>query len=354
MTIQEVTDILNPDGQKMVLLFWAPWHEGSAGPMMQMLEALEQSTTNIFFGHVQAEQYPMISSKFAITMVPTLVFLDESGSIVERMEGVDDVAEVTQAVARLQEMTSPSYDTSKKGSSSSASSTSTTQPTPQELSSEERLTKRLELLIRSSEVMLFMKGTPTAPKCGFSRQIVELLQEDKIPFASFDILSDEEVRQGLKKHSNWPTYPQLYVKGDLMGGLDIVKEMKDDGGDTSLREQILGQEAATAETTETLSLEDRLKKLTNRSNVMLFMKGLPSAPKCGFSRQIVEILDQQEVAYDAFDILQDNEVREGLKKYSDWPTYPQLYVSGDLVGGLDIIKEMREDGSLAEILSAPS
>ena len=354
MTIQEVTDILNPDGQKMVLLFWAPWHEGSAGPMTQMLEALEQSTTNIFFGRVQAEQYPMISSKFAITMVPTLVFLDESGSIVERMEGVDDVAEVTQAVARLQEMTSPSYDTSKKGSSSSASSTSTTQPTPQELSSEERLTKRLELLIRSSEVMLFMKGTPTAPKCGFSRQIVELLQEDKIPFASFDILSDEEVRQGLKKHSNWPTYPQLYVKGDLMGGLDIVKEMKDDGGDTSLREQILGHEAATAETTETLSLEDRLKKLTNRSNVMLFMKGLPSAPKCGFSRQIVEILDQQEVAYDAFDILQDNEVREGLKKYSDWPAYPQLYVSGDLVGGLDIIKEMREDGSLAEILSTPS
>jgi len=70
-----------------------------------------------------------------------------------------------------------------------------------------------------------MKGTPDAPRCGFSNQIVEVLKVNDISFSSFDILEDNEVRQGLKEFSEWPTYPQLYIKGELMGGLDIVKEM---------------------------------------------------------------------------------------------------------------------------------
>ena len=77
--------------------------------------------------------------------------------------------------------------------------------------------------------MLFMKGSPTAEKCGFSRQIVTLLQENGVKFGSFDILSDEEVRQGLKDYSKWPTYPQVYAKGKLVGGLDIVKELIENG-----------------------------------------------------------------------------------------------------------------------------
>lgn len=84
---------------------------------------------------------------------------------------------------------------------------------------------------------------------------------------------------------------------------------------------------------------------------MLFMKGIPSSPKCGFSRQIVEILDSHHVSYDAFNILEDEEVRQGLKEYSDWPTYPQLYVEGDLVGGLDIVREMEESGDLKDLLT---
>jgi Grx4 family monothiol glutaredoxin len=83
---------------------------------------------------------------------------------------------------------------------------------------------------------------------------------------------------------------------------------------------------------------------------MLFMKGVPSAPRCGFSRQIVAMLDLEGVAYDAFNILEDEEIRQGLKKFSDWPTYPQLYVDGDLIGGLDICKELAESGELAALL----
>jgi len=71
--------------------------------------------------------------------------------------------------------------------------------------------------------MLFMKGSPTEPKCGFSKKITALLNTNNVEYQSFDILQDEEVRQTLKTFSNWPTYPQLYIKGELIGGIDIVQ-----------------------------------------------------------------------------------------------------------------------------------
>ncbi|KAI8084174.1 glutaredoxin, grx [Gilbertella persicaria] len=73
--------------------------------------------------------------------------------------------------------------------------------------------------------MVFMKGSPKSPRCGFSRQVIQLLTEQDVKYSTFDILSDETVRQGLKTFSNWPTYPQIYVESELIGGLDVLKEM---------------------------------------------------------------------------------------------------------------------------------
>ena len=83
--------------------------------------------------------------------------------------------------------------------------------------------------MNQAELMIFMKGDRSTPRCGFSRQLVDILNETKLPYETFDILTDEEVRQGLKTFSNWPTYPQVYVKGSLIGGLDIINELKDAG-----------------------------------------------------------------------------------------------------------------------------
>merc|ERR550537_2132609 len=83
------------------------------------------------------------------------------------------------------------------------------------------------------------------------------------------------------------------------------------------------------------------------------MKGSKIEPFCKFSKQAVALLKEVEADYSTFDILQDNEVREGLKEYSNWKTYPQLYIDGELIGGVDIIKEMDEDGSLREALPKP-
>ena len=87
---------------------------------------------------------------------------------------------------------------------------------------QEQLHNRLGELVKAAPVMLFMKGTPSAPQCGFSRQTVSILREKGIRYGFFNILADDDVRQGLKEYADWPTYPQVWVDGELAGGLDIV------------------------------------------------------------------------------------------------------------------------------------
>jgi monothiol glutaredoxin len=94
----------------------------------------------------------------------------------------------------------------------------------------------------------------------------------------------------------------------------------------------------------------RISDLVTSNDVVLFMKGTPLFPQCGFSSLAVRILEHCEVAYDSVDVLQDMEIRQGIKSFSDWPTIPQLYVKGEFVGGSDIMKEMFEAGELQQLL----
>lgn len=99
--------------------------------------------------------------------------------------------------------------------------------------------------IDGSEVMLFMKGTPLFPQCGFSARVVQILKHAGVPFASVNVLEHHEVREGIKEFSNWPTIPQLYIKGDFVGGCDIVTEMFQSGElQTLLNEKGIQQNAA--------------------------------------------------------------------------------------------------------------
>jgi monothiol glutaredoxin len=95
---------------------------------------------------------------------------------------------------------------------------------------------------------------------------------------------------------------------------------------------------------------ERLSKIVNDHDVVLFMKGTPLFPQCGFSSRAVAILDHCGVAYESVDVLQDMEIRQGIKEFSDWPTIPQLYVKGEFVGGSDIMMEMYQAGELQQLL----
>ena len=325
----QITDVaslrtLRATGAKIAIFFWAQWHEPSkAGGALQeafSLLAKKYASKGLKFYLVEAEAVPDVSEAFGVSVVPT--YLTLSGlTEVGKLEGVNPT-EVSKLMKALAES-----------------------PMQAPVDLQTLLTTRLEDIINTAPVMIFMKGQPEAPKCKFSRQLVELLKEERIPFHHFDILSDEEVRQGLKTHSDWPTYPQIYVNGALTGGLDILKELRAEG---PLREQ-LDLENLVPPLQEEEPIEERLAKLVRQSKVMLFMKGDRDEPKCGFSRTIVGILNEHctgSSGYETFDILEDEEVRQGLKTFSDWPTYPQLYIGGELVGGLDIVQEMLFEGEL--------
>ncbi|KAM7103985.1 glutaredoxin-3 isoform 2-T2 [Ciconia maguari] len=271
------------DGSLVVVHFWAPWAPQCA-QMNEVMAALAKEHMQVTFVKLEAEAVPEVSEKYGISSVPTFLFFKNSQKI-DRLDGAH-APELTKKVQR-------------HASSSSVSAGSND-------NAKEDLNVRLKKLINAAPCMLFMKGSPKEPRCGFSKQIVEILNKHGISFSSFDIFSDEEVRQGLKTYSNWPTYPQLYVAGELIGGLDIVKELEASGE--------LDTVCPKAQ-----KLEDRLKILINKAPVMLFMKG-------------------------------SKQVRQGLKTYSNWPTYPQLYVKGELVGGVDIVKELKESGELLPIL----
>ena len=316
------------------LYFFADFDEkdGPGAQMASVFNALaSRYGSAITFYKIEAESAPSVSDKFGVSVVPTFVCL-QGNEVVGRLEGVNP-PELTKMVKSLSELPVPKATAQNKNNDSIKE---------QGPVLTKALEHRLKAMLAACPSLLFMKGSPEAPRCGFSRKIVDALKSNQVPFASFDILTDEHVRQGLKELSDWPTYPQFYVKGELVGGLDIINDMIQ-GGD--LKQQ-LGLENIT-EIPSPEPIEVKLQRLINLAPITIFIKGSPAEPKCGFSKTLLDIFDAEKIEYKHFDILTDQEVRAELKTYSDWPTYPQVYVNGEFMGGLDIIKDMLQQGPLS-------
>lgn len=319
-------------GGKVAVLFGAEWDEAS----QQLTQLLTEAAATRSYGSVtlataDADACEALADAYDVEALPTLILREHNATVsVLEAPSASSLNETLDAFAKHEAAPAVTNDA--------------------EAVAQTRLELRLKQLVQGAPGMLFMKGTPDAPRCGFSRTIVELLQTASVPFSTFDILSDEEVRQGLKKFSDWPTYPQFYANGELVGGLDLLREMVAEGdllGQLDLKPIDDTQLTATSEADAATALNTRLAALVKQAKCMLFMKGAPDNERCGFSRTIVALLREYGVEFDTFDILSDDAVRQGLKKFSDWPTFPQFYVDGELVGGLDIVQEMAaEEGGL--------
>ena len=101
-----------------------------------------------------------------------------------------------------------------------------------------------------------------------------------------------------------------------------------------------------------MDIKSEIVNIINENNVCLFMKGMPEAPQCGFSMTVSNILKHLNIKFKGVNVLDNEEIRNGIKVYSDWPTIPQLYIKGEFVGGCDIVKEMFENGELKNLLKA--
>ena len=103
-----------------------------------------------------------------------------------------------------------------------------------------------------------------------------------------------------------------------------------------------------------MDIKNDIEKIIKENNVCLFMKGTPEAPECGFSMAVANVLKHLNVQYKSINVLENQDLRQVIKDYSDWPTIPQLYVKGEFIGGCDIVKEMFEKGELKEMLKSKS
>ncbi|KAJ1358145.1 hypothetical protein KIN20_016467 [Parelaphostrongylus tenuis] len=326
-----------------VVHFYASWAP-PCDQVNKMLANLKEDYKSYSIGvaFIDAEAVPEVSAMCSISAAPTLVyFLD--GKEVDRVDGYKPAETEMKLTKYSFDIAAAPRQASERATMPTPSSKEVTATVPSSKEHREDLNSRLKKLIESNRLMLFMKGSPDNPQCGFSKQIVELLNDVDASFGSFDILQDEEVRQGLKTYSNWPTFPQLYLDGELIGGLDVFREeLHDDEFVAKLPKR------------QDSDLYLRLKSLINSHKLMLFMKGDRQQPMCKFSRQIIDLLDGVEADYSTFDILKDEEVRQGLKSFSNWPTYPQLYLNGELLGGLDVVKAEMSDENFVSSLPKKS
>ncbi|EJS43944.1 grx4p [Saccharomyces arboricola H-6] len=230
MTVIEITShdlftqltTIDVANKLIVLYFQTQWAEPCKS-MSQVLQAIAKEFTqeDVRFLSIDADKYPEISDLFEITAVPYFVFV-QNGTIVKEISGADP----KEFVRSLEALSSgsASIENSTKGPKSTSDVEDSGSSDEEEEETEEEINARLAKLVQAAPVMLFMKGSPSEPKCGFSRQLVGILREHQIRFGFFDILKDDNVRQSLKKFSDWPTFPQLYINGEFQGGLDIIKE----------------------------------------------------------------------------------------------------------------------------------
>lgn len=205
-------------GSSVVVNFCAAWAEPCAH-LNTVFAELSTAYTHLAFVQLDADSFPEICERFQLESVPAFLFL-HAGSHADSVMGAD----VPSLVNKVKQ-----HDLSAAIAQPDASLPVVPAAPVAEAPAAQSLDERLRALTHQAPVVLFMKGTTDAPRCGFSRQAVALLQNEQVQFTTFDILGDEEVRQGLKKFSNWPTYPQLYGDGKLLGGLDIMKELQEEG-----------------------------------------------------------------------------------------------------------------------------
>jgi Grx4 family monothiol glutaredoxin len=199
----------------LILLCYTDWIE-MCQHLREVFNELHKKYTNVtsayrpcIFAELQADHINDVSLSLGVHAVPlTLVIECDTGHILDRISG----ASSQELVQKLASLMTPIHSTVKKEDE------------------KQKITELCRQLTHRSPVIIFIKGTPREPRCGFTQQIIEILNHyPSLKYDSFDILQDESVRQGLKEYSHWPTYPQVYVNGQLIGGLDIVKELHQQG-----------------------------------------------------------------------------------------------------------------------------
>ena len=307
-----------------VCFFWATFHEPSnrGGQMDRVFSLLAKSFPTVTFLKVEADKHEDVAEQYQVHVIPTFVFLTKQSTgtieVLDRVTGAsprDLKVKVKAMVEQLQQRRGSAAGTSSGGGSSNAApgggdvfaGGSTVASALQSISS----------LVNAAHVVLIMDGIPEAPRSDPSAKAVALLKECQFKFGHYDIQGDSDghVKLALERihgsdgNAVGDAVPQLFVGGKPIGNHEHMQALHAEHALAKLKPV----EAPAAD------LNTYLGQLIARDEVMLFMKGTPQEPRCGFSRKMVKLLEDHNISnFGSFNILTDDAVRQGLKAYSNW------------------------------------
>jgi len=337
-----------PTSTYRLLYFFASWHASHSqiSAVFKTLPLLVKGK-DVKFQTVDVDTNTTLTSTYSVTIVPTLIYLHNDVVWTRIEEG--NPALISRTLVSMTNGSPPpvTISTSKP--------TNSLPPAPNNSQTNDKATSgdlevRMKTLTSKSKVFALIKGTSSSPKCGYTRELCELFDVNKIAYTAYDILEDPELREFAKAHYGWPTYPMVFADGELVGGLDVVKEINEEG---KLRDELGLKDEDFGDVKTEENVRDRIDRIIGSGKVVVFMKGIPSEPKCGFSRKICELLTPAlgDSGYTTYNILEDQPLRSEIKAYKEWPTFPQVYVKGELVGGLDVVRDMIEDGEFEDVVN---
>jgi Grx4 family monothiol glutaredoxin len=198
--------------------------------------------------------------------------------------------------------------------------------------------EKISKLLNSYPVVIFIKGTPHDPFCKFSKSFINLIKETGIRYKSFDIFRDESLRSYLRLYSGWKTYPQLYINGKIIGGVEILQSLVEKGEFMDIVPFECKKEGSL------IFIENYLKE----NNLVVFGKGSLENKKCKSSTEAYDILTNHKFDFKIFDVLKDEMVRDLVKETYGYKFYPQVFVNGKLLGGLKFLREINKDNKIFE------
>lgn len=222
-----------------------------------------------------AEEAVQVADEFEVTMVPTIILTDSRKKLLEKITNLVP----TQAVAKIKQ-TMETYAASFEAE-------------------RRKYFQKLEKMITQNKIMVFIKGTPQNPFCQFTKQILSLLKDVNVQFSYYDIRTDEDMAYWLKYYSKFPTFPQLFINGELIGGVDLF---------TQLIQSNKADQKIPAEC-KLKNIEERYERTVKLYDTILFMEGTPNEAKDEETKQLVQMLHAHGVRYACFDLHFDEQMK---------------------------------------------
>ncbi|TNV78818.1 hypothetical protein FGO68_gene1296 [Halteria grandinella] len=313
-SVQQLQDLREKNRDKCVLfLFWAHWYR-ECEIMRRFFEELTQDHHFVKFAWADVDRDKEITKFFKVTAVPFIVMMHPDKQEIEKVTETKR-SSILEVVTAYEAFYSQQFMKKRK-----------------------QAFAEIEELLKSYPIIIFIRGSALSPECKQSEVLIDYFQKMEIKFRTVDILSNPQLKEWVKHFSGFPSFPQIFVNGKFVGSAEMVIDMIE--SDEFIN--IIPQECI-----KTNALE-RIKVAMAKSPVVLFMKGTPTKPYDGYQQEAIQLLDKERIRYAFFDVMKDPDVRELLKEYSKCQSYPQVFISGQFMGGgLTYMKELDSLGKLS-------